>query len=109
MTFRSTLLLGAAFALPAFTPAEAQQSSEPATQPAEPTAPTAPGEAQPASRQPSAADSAAQPTDDTGDEEEIVVVAGKPRGSVVGDIPPVDTLDARDVRATGATNINELL
>ena len=31
------------------------------------------------------------------------------RGSVVGDIPPENTLDARDVRATGATNINELL
>ncbi|GAA3900292.1 hypothetical protein GCM10022276_18900 [Sphingomonas limnosediminicola] len=38
-----------------------------------------------------------------------MVVGAKPRGSIVGDIQPVDTLDARDVRATGATNINELL
>ncbi|MBV8909112.1 MAG: TonB-dependent receptor plug domain-containing protein [Sphingomonas sp.] len=47
--------------------------------------------------------------DDTGDEEEIVITGAKPRGSVVGDIPPENTLDARDVRATGATSINELL
>lgn len=47
--------------------------------------------------------------EDTGDEEEIVVTGQRPRGSVVGDIPPENTLDARDVRATGATNINELL
>ena len=32
-----------------------------------------------------------------------------PARSVVGDIPPENTLDSRDVRATGATNINELL
>lgn len=43
------------------------------------------------------------------DEEEIVVTGQRARGSVVGDIPPENTLDARDVRATGATNINELL
>ena len=35
--------------------------------------------------------------------------ARAPRGSVVGDIPPENTLDARDVRATGATSITELL
>jgi hypothetical protein len=45
--------------------------------------------------------------DDYGDE--IVVVGQKPRGSVVGDIPPENTLDARDIRATGATSISELL
>ena len=47
-------------------------------------------------------------SDDT-DEEDIVITGQRPRGSVVGDIPPEDTLDARDVRATGATNINDLL
>ena len=52
---------------------------------------------------------AAQPIDDTADEEEIVVTGARPRGSVVGDIPPENTLDARDVRATGATSISELL
>ena len=43
------------------------------------------------------------------DSEEIVVVGQKPRGSVVGDIPPENTLTSRDIRATGATSINELL
>src|SRR4051812_44137919 len=93
MSLRSTLLLGAAFALPAFTPAQAQQqASESAAQQPETT--HAP---------------AVQPTDENGEEEEIVIVGSKPRGSVVGDIPPEDTLDARDVRATGASNVSELL
>ena len=49
-------------------------------------------------------------TDEYGDEEDAIVVTGaRPRGSVVGDIPPEDTLNSRDVRATGATNISELL
>ena len=61
------------------------------------------------SASPDAAAAAAQPTDEMGDEEEIVITGAKPRGSVVGDIPPENTLDARDVRATGASNINELL
>jgi outer membrane cobalamin receptor len=56
-----------------------------------------------------AAPAAAQPLDDTGDEQEIVVTGQRARGSVVGDIPPENTLDARDVRATGATSINDLL
>lgn len=41
--------------------------------------------------------------------EEIVVVGQKPRGSVIGDIPPENTLTSRDIRATGATSISELL
>jgi len=47
------------------------------------------------------------PEEDEG--EEIVVVGQKPRGSVVGDIPPENVLDSRDIRATGATSISELL
>ena len=50
-----------------------------------------------------------QPVEENGDEEEIVVTGQRARGSVVGDIPPEKTLNARDVRATGATNITELL
>ena len=59
-----------------------------------------------------AATTAAQSVDDLPGEEEgqeIVVQGQKPRGSVVGDIPPEDTLDSRDIRATGATSISELL
>ncbi|MGI8612219.1 MAG: TonB-dependent receptor plug domain-containing protein, partial [Sphingomicrobium sp.] len=69
---------------------------------------------QPPEEQPPAAAPADGPeaADDYADEEngEAIVVTGqRPRGSVIGDIPPENTLDARDVRATGATDINELL
>src|SRR5436305_8040217 len=37
------------------------------------------------------------------------MTGGRRPGSVVGDIPPESTLDSRDVRATGATNVSELL
>ena len=47
--------------------------------------------------------------DDEAVDESVTVVAGPPRGSVAGDIPPENTLDARDIRATGATSISELL
>jgi hypothetical protein len=55
---------------------------------------------------------AAPPEDEYADEEagqEIVVQGQRPRGSVVGDIPPENTLTSRDIRATGATSISELL
>ena len=92
------LLLSSAALLSLSTPAAAQQAAQ---QPARPAT-----QAQAAA--PAPAD-AAQPVDDTADEEEIVVTGSRPRGSVVGDIPPENTLDARDVRATGATSITELL
>jgi len=38
-----------------------------------------------------------------------IVVTGVRRGSVLGDIPPENQLTQADVRATGATDINELL
>jgi TonB-dependent Receptor Plug Domain len=110
-----TLLLASAAALVPLTPAVGQQA-DPNT--AASTAPAAPAlstaqQAQTgsASRQPAATAPAggAASADDTADEEEIVVTGARPRGSVVGDIPPENTLDARDVRATGATNINDLL
>jgi hypothetical protein len=101
MTTRSILLGSAALLFP-LAPALAQPvDSSPTTAPQQPQASPAPAVTAPAPD--------AQPADDLGDEEEIVITGGRPRGSVVGDIPPEDTLDARDVRATGATNINELL
>ena len=88
MTSRS-LLLGGSALLTLSSPSFSQTVSRPAA--AAPSAPTA------------------QPADDNADEEEIIVMGARPRGSVVGDIPAEETLDARDVRATGATNITELL
>ena len=96
MIVRPSLLLGAAFLIVPGT--VLAQTAPPSTQPATGQAPAA-----------SSPPAGAQPTDDTGDEEEIVVTGQRARGSVVGDIPPENTLDSRDVRATGATNISELL
>jgi len=65
-----------------------------------------------AATEPAVAEGDAQPVGESLDEydgEEIVVVGQKPRGSVVGDIPPENVLDSRDIRATGATSISELL
>ncbi|MFL6722087.1 MAG: TonB-dependent receptor [Sphingomonas sp.] len=88
-----SLLLSSAALLFQTSPSLAQQSAQPVI-PAEPA--------------PSAGAGAPSP-DDLGDEEDIVVTGQRARGSVVGDIPPQNVLDARDVRATGATSITELL
>jgi outer membrane cobalamin receptor len=47
--------------------------------------------------------------EDYGDEEPIVIQGARARGSVIGDIPPQNILDSRDIRATGATSIDDLL
>ncbi|WP_260483119.1 hypothetical protein [Sphingomicrobium flavum] len=49
------------------------------------------------------------PDPDLEDEETIVVQGERARGSVEGDIEPELVLDARDIAATGATSIAELL
>jgi hypothetical protein len=95
-------------------PAAQVSAQQPPQSPAVPAAPSAPASAPVSdSATPPAAQAAvvdAEPLpDDTGDQEEIVITGQKPRGSVVGDIPAENTLDARDVRATGATSITELL
>ena len=43
------------------------------------------------------------------DDAEAIIVTGVRRGSVIGDIPPENVLGSRDIRATGATSITELL
>jgi hypothetical protein len=94
MNSRSALLLGAAFVMAA--PAIAQQSVQAA--PAEPRA-----------DQPVAQPSIEPGIDYEEGEDAIVVTGTRARGGAIGDIPPENTLDSRDVRATGATNISELL
>ena len=86
MNLRSALLAGAALLVP--THAFAQQLPDPSTE------------------------RAAPPEDEAIDEdsdETIVVTGQRPPGSVVGDIPPENVLNVRDIRATGATTIAELL
>ena len=58
------------------------------------------------------AEAPAQPAADeefVEDDDAIVVVGQRLPGQVVGDIPPENVLDSRDIRATGATSISELL
>jgi hypothetical protein len=113
-----TLLLASAATLVPLTPSPAQPQlpAGNATAPAataQAPAPTDVQTTQPTTAAPSTSTatgpSAVPSPEDLGDEEEIVVTGARPRGSVVGDIPPENTLDARDVRATGASNITELL
>src|SRR5438105_1708709 len=93
MTSRSRLQLiaGTALAIP-FAPLHAQQSQQPK-----------------AATQGTAAQTQTQAPAQPEDEEEIVVKGKRPRGSVIGDIQPENVLKSRDVKATGATNFDELL
>ena len=106
MIYRSILFSTAALLSP-FTPVLAQDTQPAPAASADPAAPAP----QPDATGAAPASVAVPPAEPTyeGDEEEIVITGAKPRGSVVGDIPPENTLDARDVRATGATSITELL
>lgn len=62
--------------------------------------------AQPAPPAPAPAASAP----DTGSDDDDIVIKGKPpRASVIGDIQPENVLKSRDVKATGATSVDELL
>jgi len=93
----SALLVGTAVLLPVAAPAFAQTAVAPPPPPA----------TQPAATSP--ADSVAPATVDESDEEDIVITGQRPRGSVLGDIPPEKVLSSADVRATGATSITDLL
>ena len=112
MKSRNLLLAGTAL-LCAEAPAiaVAQQTAPTQTQPqpgAQPTTSTA-SQPQSAPQQPQPAPDVTDDLGDEGDSAPIVVTGVKPRGSVVGDIPPEQTLDSRDIQATGATSIDELL
>lgn len=90
----------AAFVLALAVPAQAQEQVVPQV------------ESPPATGQPQASEP--EPVtngevDEYGEEGEAIVVTGVRRGSVVGDIPPENILGTRDVRATGAQDITELL
>jgi hypothetical protein len=70
---------------------------------------TVPPEQQPTTVQPQVQEPAPAEEDPYADEGGEIVVTGVRRGSVIGDIPPENVLGSRDVRATGATDITELL
>ncbi|WP_221766397.1 TonB-dependent receptor plug domain-containing protein [Sphingomonas ginkgonis] len=100
MLHRTLFASAALFAAPALAQTAGQTPPPPA---GEPTAPPV-AEVQPAPAAPATADDNA-----TEDEDAIVVTGQRPRGSVVGDIPAENTLNARDVRAYGAASVDELI
>ena len=87
----------------AVTPAYAQEAA-PVPSPHQPTAETPPA---PADR--AAADAPATDEDVDADADEIVVIGQRDPNAVIGDIPPENTLNSRDIRAYGASSISELL
>jgi TonB-dependent Receptor Plug Domain len=107
MKSRSTLL-GSAAIISLASPALAQSTTPPTDSAAQPAATTTQQPTTPTNAQSDTG--AAQAVDeDYGDEEPIVIQGTRARGSVIGDIPPQNILDSRDIRATGATSINDLL
>ena len=98
-----------ALALVLATPAHAQGQEAPAAdQPVTTAGGDQPTTTDPAAQSPQAQGGSAA-ADEFGDEGGEIVVTGVRRGSVVGDIPPENVLNSRDVRATGATSMDELL
>jgi hypothetical protein len=98
-----------AIALALAAPVHAQsQNASAADQPATTTTDSQPAATGPGAEQPQTEGGGAA-ADEFGDEGSEIVVTGVRRGSVVGDIPPENVLNSRDVRATGATSIDELL
>ena len=108
MTTRSTLLASAIF-ICTVSPAVAQPAPPPPTSDTGTSQSAATPAEQPATPPQPDAGAVSPDDEDLGDEAPIVIQGARARGSAVGDIPPVNVLDSRDVRATGATNINDLL
>lgn len=91
--FAATLLAGSGLA-----PLHAQQAAAPPIAPQSGAAPPA-----------AAPGTSADPNDDEPEATEIVVTGARERGAVIGDIPPENQLDRREIRAYGASSISELL
>jgi hypothetical protein len=99
MNMKPLLFAGSAMLLVPLA-ANAQDTSQPAPAQAQ-------GEQD--AQQPSGGGAADMLPEEEEDSNTIVVTGSKLPGSVVGDIPPENTLTSQDIRATGATDINELL
>ena len=92
---RIALLAGTSLSLTLAAPAVAQQSDQPLEEPA---------------LEPAPAETALTPEEEAAlEEEEIVVVGQRDPNVVIGDIPPENQLNSRDIRAYGASSISELL
>ncbi|SEL64804.1 hypothetical protein SAMN05216382_2380 [Sphingomonas palmae] len=115
---RLFLLLASSAAVPAWaqTPPASPVSSTPppSTGTAAPAAPTAQLPAVPAAVPPAGSPSEAaaatpEAQGEDGEGEDIVVTGRKPVGSVIGDIPPEQTLSPADIRSYGVSSVADLL
>ncbi|MCH8615107.1 TonB-dependent receptor [Sphingomonas sp. SM33] len=93
-----------AISTPAFAQTQTATQSQAQTPPTEETSTQAPAQGSEQQAPPAAA-----PEEDPYAEGGEIVVTGVRRGSVIGDIPPENQLGPRDIRATGATDLLELL
>ncbi|MEO6361219.1 MAG: TonB-dependent receptor [Sphingomicrobium sp.] len=96
----AALLAGSAFLSPAVSRAQTTTTPTPTAQPTP---------MQAAAGQPAPQTGPGDGADDEADPEEIVVVGRRNPNAVIGDIPPENVLNARDIRAYGATSVAELL
>jgi hypothetical protein len=94
-----TLLLGSAAGTPLLAAQQPGSTPGPAPTPAQtaPPPPTASGGA------------GAEDDSDESDQQTIIVTGTRERGAVISDIPPENQLNRRDIRATGAGSLQELL
>ena len=51
----------------------------------------------------------AQSNDDMPDNDDIIVIAERPRGSVITEIPPIVELNAEDIASYGVSSVADLL
>jgi hypothetical protein len=72
-------------------------------------APPSPSDTKPADAKPEARRTSPPSQADAPTENEVLVLGAKPRGSVVGDTPPVRTLNQSDIAAYGAEDVGELI
>jgi len=107
--FLLTSCASAALALPAHAQTIPAPAADPTVTPTAPAAPT-PDPAAPTATA-AQAPSEQNPTAGVDEEDaaEITVVARRDPTAVIGDIPPENTLSARDIRAYGASSVSELL
>jgi len=92
------------------TPTPTTTTPAPAPTPGAPTQSAPSSASVPPTQAPSTAptEAAAQEAGET-DEGDIVVTGQRPRGSVVGDIPPEQQLSPADIRSYGVGSVSELL
>jgi iron complex outermembrane receptor protein len=120
VALRLFLLLASTAAVPAFAQTAPQLPPAPATAPPAPETGSLPGTiaeqtpaisatTPPAGSPSEAAAATPEAQGEAGEGEDIVVTGRKPVGSVVGDIPPEQTLSPADIRSYGVSSVADLL